>query len=56
MTEPVTVATQALRDLFARHFCEMRDSQAELIKAQTQMHNEVMAIQRHFQTLFAKVD
>ena len=45
MTAPVTIATAALRDLFARPICELRDSQAELIKAQMQMHQESLAIQ-----------
>ena len=45
MTEPATVATAALRDLFARPIGEMRDSKAELIKAQMQMHQETLVIQ-----------
>ena len=45
MTEPVTVATAALQYLFARHIVEMRDSQAELIRAQMQMHQESLEIQ-----------
>ena len=45
MTEPVTIASAALRDLFARPICKMRYSQAELIKAQMQMHQEKLAIQ-----------
>ena len=45
MTESVTVATAALRDLFARSMCEMCDSQAGLIIAQMQMQQETLSIQ-----------
>ena len=53
MTEPVTVAAAALRDLFARPICEMRDSQAELIKAQMLMHQESLVIQTQLQERLA---
>ena len=45
MTEPVIVATQALRDIFASPICDMRYGQAELITAQLQIHQKSIAIQ-----------
>ena len=54
MTEPVTVAAASLRDLFASHIVEMRDSQAELIRAQMQMHQESLAIQTQLLERLAK--